>query len=154
MTKRPCPTPTKYALSLATPTPAYTCAYAFPFFLPLLSFFTHVPCPHMLPTDPRTQSPPPFELLIHHLINSIQILIQNLVHGKHVNAVLLEDGTHGIIASNLALVVWILEIARFDVFPYLLHRLRPRELRFAEEVRERGGEGHWFLGRVRLHVSW
>jgi hypothetical protein len=40
-----------------------------------------------------------------------------------VDAVLLEDGAHGVVAADLALVVWVLQISLFDVFPDFLDRL-------------------------------
>jgi hypothetical protein len=84
------------------------------------------------------------------LIHGIQILIQYLVHGKHVDAILLEDGAHGVVAANLALVGRVLQVALLDVFPYFLDGLGARELGFAQEGGEGGGEGHWFLGRSKL----
>jgi hypothetical protein len=51
------------------------------------------------------------------LIHSIQILIQNLVHGKHVDAILLEHRAQRIVAAYLALVGWVLQVSLFDVLP-------------------------------------
>lgn len=50
-------------------------------------------------------------------------------HRKHMDRVGPKDGTHGVVADDLALVFLILKIVGFDVFPYLLHGLRPRQLR-------------------------
>jgi hypothetical protein len=79
------------------------------------------------------------------LIDRVEVLIEKLVHGKHVDTVLFEHCTHGVVAANLALVAGILQLARFDVLPYLLYGLWARKLGFAEEFGERGGKGHWFL---------
>jgi hypothetical protein len=57
------------------------------------------------------------------LIHGINILRQKLVHGKHVDAILFENGAHGVVAANLALVAGVLQVARFDVFPYFLDDL-------------------------------
>ena len=58
------------------------------------------------------------------LFDGIQVCVEDLVHGEHVDAVLLEDGAHGIVAADLALVAGVLEVARFDVLPDLLDGLR------------------------------
>jgi hypothetical protein len=42
--------------------------------------------------------------------------------------VLLENVSHGFIASNLSLIARVLKIVGFDVFPNLLDRLRAGEL--------------------------
>ena len=39
------------------------------------------------------------------------------VHCKHVHLVRLEDGTKGIVTADLALVLWVLQVARLDVLP-------------------------------------
>jgi hypothetical protein len=79
------------------------------------------------------------------LINRIKILIENLVHGKHVHTILFENRPHRVVAANLPLISRVLQVARFDVFPDFLHSLGARELCFVEEGGEGGGEGHWFL---------
>lgn len=56
--------------------------------------------------------------------NRVQVCIEDFVHGEHVHTVLLEDGAHGIVAADLALVGRVLEVACFDVFPNLLDSLR------------------------------
>jgi hypothetical protein len=43
-------------------------------------------------------------------LNFIQMLAQYLIHGEHMNLVLLKDGIHLIVAEDLPLVVWILKI--------------------------------------------
>lgn len=68
------------------------------------------------------------------LINRIKVLIQNLVHRKHMNAVRLEYGAQRAVAANLALIVRVLEVVRLDVLPDLLDGLRARELGFAKKV--------------------
>jgi hypothetical protein len=67
-------------------------------------------------------------ILLNHLIDRIQILTQNLVHAEHVHAVLLEDRAHCVVATDLALVGRVLQVALFDVFPDLLDGLRAGEL--------------------------
>lgn len=41
-------------------------------------------------------------------------------HGEHVNAILLEDIAHRLIALDVAFVGWILKIVGLDVFPQAL----------------------------------
>lgn len=67
------------------------------------------------------------------LIDRVKVLIENFVHGKHMNTVRLEYGAKGIVAANLAFVVRVLKVMLFDVLPDLLDRLRTRELGFAEK---------------------
>jgi hypothetical protein len=76
------------------------------------------------------------------LIHGIQILIEDLVHGKHMDAILLENRAHRIVAPDLALVGRVLQVALLDVLPDLLDGLGARG--------EGGGQGHWFLSDVRL----
>jgi hypothetical protein len=57
------------------------------------------------------------------LLNIIKLLPQNLIHSKHMHLILLENQLHLIIAEDLALVGWVLQVARFDVLPYLLDDL-------------------------------
>jgi len=91
-------------------------------------------------------------VLVYDLVDRIEILVEDLVHGEHVYAVLLEDCAHSIVAPNLALVARVLEFARLDIFPYLLYRLRSRELGFAEQFGEGWREGHRFL--VKVSCCW
>ena len=63
-----------------------------------------------------------------------EMIAQDLVHGEHVHSILLEDGTEGVVASNLSLVFGILEVMLFEVGPQSLDRLRPRELRQIEST--------------------
>jgi hypothetical protein len=111
-------------------------------------------CRYDVPLSPTLYTPSHSSAFLSHhrsnLIHGIQILIQYLVHGKHVDAILLEDGAHGVVAANLALVGRVLQVALLDVFPYFLDGLGARELGFAEEGGEGGGEGHWFLGTSKL----
>ena len=67
------------------------------------------------------------------LINRIKILIENLVHGKHVHTILFENRAHGVVAANLPLVGRVLQVARFDVFPDFLYGVGALELCFVEE---------------------
>lgn len=53
------------------------------------------------------------------LVRAVEVLIQDLGHGEHMHPVLLEHGTHCLIASNLTSVIRILEIVRADVLPKL-----------------------------------
>jgi hypothetical protein len=41
-------------------------------------------------------------------IGIVQILVENLRHGEHMNTVLLKNGAHGVVASDLATVAGIL----------------------------------------------
>lgn len=59
-------------------------------------------------------------------LDLIQMFAQYLVHGEHMNLVLLKDGIHLIVAEDLPLVVWILKIQCLNMIPDLLNRLRPR----------------------------
>lgn len=58
-------------------------------------------------------------------VRIIQVLVQDLGHGKHVHPILLEDGTHGIVAADLTSITWILELIFPDIFPYFFDRLGP-----------------------------
>lgn len=42
------------------------------------------------------------------LVLAIEILPEEFVHGEHMDLVLLEDGSHGIVTADHAFVVWIL----------------------------------------------
>lgn len=57
------------------------------------------------------------------LLHGMEVSGQKLVHGEHMHSVLFEDGVHFVIASNLSFVVGVLQVALFDVGPYLLHCL-------------------------------
>jgi hypothetical protein len=61
-------------------------------------------------------------------IGIVEILVEDFRHGEHVNAVLLEDSTHGIVASDLATIARVLKLVLTYVLPYLLDSLRSREL--------------------------
>lgn len=64
-------------------------------------------------------------------LDGTNMLTQDFIHGKHVHAILLEDGAHSVVAADLTFVVWILQVSRFHVLPDLLYGLRARELCFA-----------------------
>lgn len=64
-------------------------------------------------------------------VRTIQVLVEDLGHGKHVYAVLLEDSAHRIVTSDLASVVWVLQLVSADVLPELLDRLGPRKLHWS-----------------------
>ena len=49
---------------------------------------------------------------------------EKLVHGKHVDLVLLEDCVELFVADNLPLVVGVLELVTLDIIPQLLDDLR------------------------------
>ena len=53
---------------------------------------------------------------------------EKLVHREHMDAVLFEDRLQRIIASNHPPIVRILQLALFDILPYLLDNLCTREL--------------------------
>lgn len=61
-------------------------------------------------------------------IDIIELLSKNLVHGKHMNLILLKDRLHPLVTPDLSLVFWDLQVSLFDVFPDLLNDLWPREL--------------------------
>jgi len=63
------------------------------------------------------------------LVHSVEVLVEDLVHCEHVNAILLKNSAHSIIAADLAFVIRILEVSLFDVVPDLLDGLRARQLR-------------------------
>jgi hypothetical protein len=42
------------------------------------------------------------------LIDRVQILVQDFIHGEHMDLFLLEDPTHRVIADNVPPVIWIL----------------------------------------------
>lgn len=58
------------------------------------------------------------------LVHCVKILVQDLIHGEHVDAILLEDGTHWLVAADLAFVGGVLETPFLDVFPDFLDALR------------------------------
>jgi hypothetical protein len=66
------------------------------------------------------------------VLHGIQVLAKNLVHGKHVNLVLLEHTPHRSITTYLSLVLWILKVVLFDIFPYLFNGLRAGECAFTK----------------------
>lgn len=51
------------------------------------------------------------------------MISKQLVHRKHMDLIHLEDKLHAVIAADLALVGWVLEVMCFDVFPYFLDGL-------------------------------
>lgn len=79
------------------------------------------------------------------LVRSVEVLVQNLVHSKHVHPVRFEDPAHSIIAADLALVIRILEITRSHVLPDLLDGLWTGEGVNAKQFRQRLRQRHWFL---------
>jgi hypothetical protein len=88
--------------------------------------------------------------LIELFIDGVELWVEDLVHGKHMDLVGLEDSPESVVTENLPLVGWVLEVVRFDIFPYFLHGLGTGELGFAEERYEGFRETHWFL---RFRVS-
>jgi hypothetical protein len=54
---------------------------------------------------------------------------EQLVHGEHVHFVLFEDRMHGIVTSDLTLVIWVLQVTFLDIRPDLLYRLWSRQSR-------------------------
>lgn len=62
------------------------------------------------------------------LVDRVQLVPQQLVHGEHVNLLLLEDSLEFGVADDLTLVVGILKVLLLDVVPELLDHLRTREL--------------------------
>ena len=57
----------------------------------------------------------------------VKVVGKQLVHGEHVNFVLLEHRVHGIVASDLTLIVGVLQITLLDISPDLLYCLRARK---------------------------
>lgn len=72
-------------------------------------------------------------------IRVIQVLVENLGHGKHVNSVLLEDSAHRFVTSDLAAVGRVLQLILTNVLPDLLNCLGARKL-FKKSAEE--GDGH------------
>lgn len=60
------------------------------------------------------------------LVLAVEILPEKLVHGEHVNLLLLEHGSHGIVTADHAFVTWILKVVFADVGPYPLDGLGAR----------------------------
>jgi hypothetical protein len=60
--------------------------------------------------------------------NIIKLLPKDLVHSEHMHLLLLEHQLHLLVAPYLALIVWVLQVAGFNVLPYLLDGLGAREL--------------------------
>jgi hypothetical protein len=58
--------------------------------------------------------------------NIIELFAQDLVHGKHMHLVLLENRMHPLVAANLALIFRDLQVPLFDILPDLLDHLWPR----------------------------
>lgn len=72
-----------------------------------------------------------------------------------MNLVLLEDRTHRVVAADLALVFWILEVVGTDVFPYALHGLRAGELIEAVSgTRSMKGTGRRGARAERNRLTW
>jgi hypothetical protein len=58
-------------------------------------------------------------------IRGIEVTGEQLVHGEHVNLVLLEHGVHFLVTPDLTLVVGILQVTLLDICPDLLDSLWP-----------------------------
>jgi hypothetical protein len=58
----------------------------------------------------------------------IKLIPKQFVHLKHVYSALLEDRLQLIVANYLTLVVGVLELVSFDVFPEFLDHLGTRKL--------------------------
>jgi hypothetical protein len=58
----------------------------------------------------------------------IQVLIENLGHGEHMDPILLKHCAHRVIAADLASIARILQFFFTDVLPYLLNSLWTRKL--------------------------
>jgi hypothetical protein len=61
-------------------------------------------------------------------VRAIQILIEDLGHREHVYAILFENSAHGVVATDLTSVVWILQIVFTNILPESLYCLRTRKL--------------------------
>jgi hypothetical protein len=64
-------------------------------------------CDNAKSSEP-SQKRSPSRLTTTSLVLGVEVLIENFVHGEHVNTVLFEDGAHGVVASYLALVAGVL----------------------------------------------
>ena len=51
------------------------------------------------------------------VLNRIHLLIRQFGHLKHMNTILLEDGAHWLVAHDVPLVAWILQVVTLDVLP-------------------------------------
>lgn len=63
----------------------------------------------------------------------VKLLPKDLVHGKHVYLILFEYGVHPLVASDLTLIFWDLQVPLFDVLPDFLDHLRSRELAIGDQ---------------------
>ena len=62
------------------------------------------------------------------LFDIVKLLTQYLVHGEHVYLILLEHQLKLLVATDLALVGWVLKVTLFDISPYLFDDLGSRKL--------------------------
>lgn len=67
------------------------------------------------------------------LVGCVEVSAKDLVHGKHVDFILLEDRFHWSIAEQHSFVTRVLQVVFFDVSPYSLDGLWTRQLYFAVE---------------------
>lgn len=58
----------------------------------------------------------------------IQVLIENLGHGEHMDSILLKYRAHRVIAADLSSIGGVLQLFFTDILPYLLDSLWTREL--------------------------
>lgn len=54
----------------------------------------------------------------------VQILPEKLVHGEHMNLILLEYSSHCVVTTDHAFVVGVLQAVLADICPYPFHSLR------------------------------
>lgn len=57
------------------------------------------------------------------LFHGVELVPEELVHGEHVDFILLEDGVELVVTEDLALVAGVLEAVTLDVVPELLDYL-------------------------------
>lgn len=57
------------------------------------------------------------------ILDGVEVVADQLVHGEHVDGILLKYFAHLLVTDNLALVARVLEIMLLDVFPELLDNL-------------------------------
>lgn len=69
---------------------------------------------------------PPLDMGL--FIWTIQVLVENLGHGKHVHPILFEDGAHRIVAPDLPSIAGVLEVMFSNILPNPLNGLRTRHL--------------------------
>ncbi len=121
--------------------PIHDFCAAFIFIRRIQSHPSHIPTQSH--QDPRNEAIDEKEREWLLFFNIIKLLPKDLVHSEHMHLLLLEYQLHLLVAPYLALIVWVLQVAGFNVLPYLLDGLGARELfslALAQAIKDRGGE--------------